>query len=396
MDYRHMSSLRTSFLIIAAALALASCTPPPTSGGATGTTVKTPPTTAEVIRKDLVGYVYFDGKVVVPNGAQATVLSPYDLAISEVLTSVGKRVNRGETIVKLSIPSADVAVAQAQANVQSAQSAYSAAQSANSTPVREAQRLLDEARAAERAARADVQSGGSADVVGATEARMAAEAAVAAARREAAAMAGPERQALDAANEYLKDARAGARMANVRSPISGTITSLEAKVGEPTKSKQVLANIVDLDAIRVQGVVPPEHADLVKKGTKVLIALDGENSDPFEGEVREVSVLPPSEGQKSSGYLAVIDFNNNKGVVQVGSIIKRLGVRSGKVEAALVVPIGAVTKDEDGKSVVYVQKGSDWTPVLVETGISDGALIEIKSGLSEGDKVRVGSVTLTP
>ena len=160
--------------------------------------------------------------------------------------------------------------------------------------------------------------------------------------------------------------------------------------------KQALATIVDLRALRIHGVVPPEHKDLVQKGTKVLIALDALDTDPFEGEVTEVSILPPSEGQKSAGYLAVVDFSNTKGNVLPDTVIKRLGVRTGKAEDVLVVPVAAVTKNSDGKTVVNVQKDGNWVPTIVEIGISDGALIEIKSGLNEKDVVQVHAVVIRP
>lgn len=391
-----MKNFHSTIIALAALVSFTGCKAPTTNSTTSSGTIQSEPTTANVVRKDLEGYVFFDGKVFTPNGVSATVNSPYDIAVSEVLTSVGKRVNRGETIIKLSIPSVTGAVAQAEANVAAAQSAYAAAKSANDPAVREAAQLLAQAQTEERAARADVQNGGSADLQGATDARIAAERALREAQGQLNMAVLAEKQSLDAANEYLKDARAGAKLANVRAPISGTVMTLEAKPGMQAKAKEVLAMITDLQALRIQGVVPPEHADLVKRGVNLLIAIDGPNSDPLEGEVSEVSVLPPSEGQKSAGYLAVVRFDNRKGLVQPGTAIKRLGVRTGKVENALVVPIGAISKDSAGKAVVFVRRGSDWSSTNVEVGISDGALTEIKTGLAEGDVVRVNAVVLNP
>ena len=379
---------------ITATLILAGCTPP--AGSATNPSVKTAPTTAEVVRQDLVGYTFFDGKVFTPPGVSANVYAPYNLPISEVLTTVGKRVNRGETIIKLSMPNADVAVSQAEANLQSAEAAYAAVRSQVSGPIREAEAALAQARAEERAARLDAQNGGSADVVAAEENRIAAEANLQSARAAASGIGLPERQAVEAANEYLKDARAGAKLGNVRSPIAGTVITLTAKPGVQATPKQALATVVDLRALRIHGVVPPEHKELVVKGSKVLVALDAMDSDPFEGQVTEVSVLPPSEGQKSAGYLAVIDFSNAEGSVLPDTTIKRLGIRTGKAVDVLVVPVAAVTKNAEGQSVVNVQKNGEWVATVVETGLSDGALIEIKSGLNEKDVVQVHAVTIKP
>jgi HlyD family secretion protein len=73
---------------------------------------------------------------------------------------------------------------------------------------------------------------------------------------------------------------------------------------------------------------------------------------------------------------------------QPSTSVRRVGIKTGKVNNALVIPVGAV-HSRDGKSTVKVQKGSDWVSVVVETGLSDGNLIEVKSGLSEGAVVQV-------
>jgi multidrug efflux pump subunit AcrA (membrane-fusion protein) len=289
----------------------------------------------------------------------------------------------------MNLPDVKASVDQAEVNYRAAESAYAAAKTQFEAPVREAERALSEARAAEKAARVALQSGGSADLQAATEARIQAEAAVQAAKASVNSQILGEKQQLDYAAEYLKDARAGAKFANIKSPITGTVMSLDVKPGQVVKTKEALATIVDLAAIRIQGVVPPEWKDKVVKGTQILISMEGTNSDPFPGEVKEVSVLPPSEGQASPGYLAVIDFNNEKGLVLPGSQVKRLGLKTGEAKDVLVVPVAAVQKNKDGKSVVYIQNGSNWAETMVETGLTDGALIEIKSGVKEGDVVKL-------
>lgn len=370
-------------------LALVGCDKP---GVTVAGTNSTEPTTAKVVRQDLVGYAFFEGKVVTPPGAQATVVSPYDVALGEVLVSQGKRIGRGTTIATMQFPDLKASVDQAEMNLKSAQSSYAAAKAQYEAPVREAERTLSEARLAERQARQDVQAGGSSDLVAATESRKMAEAAVQSAKAAMNSQVLPEKQAVDIAAEYLKDARAGARVANIKAPISGTVVTLDAKPGLVVKSKQTLATIVDLGAIRIQGIASPEQKDWVKPGVEVLIALEGANSDPFNGVVKEVSILPPAEGQASQGYLAVIDFNNEKGWVLPSTTLKRLGVRTGSAKEVLVVPAGAV-ETKDGKSTVMVQKGSEWVSTTVTIGLTDGAVVEIKSGLNERDVVKVSATT---
>lgn len=347
------------------------------------------PTTATVAKQDLVGYAFFEGKVMAPPGSQATVTSSFDVAISEVLTSVGKRVGRGETIIKMNMPDVQTSMAIAEGNLKAAETAYAAAKASNDGPVREAAKALADARAAEKQARLDIQNGMPADLETATANRKSAEEALAVATASRNSMVVSEKQAVDMAAEYLKEVRSGAKVANIRAPISGTIVSLEAKPGLTVKPNQALATIVDLGSIRIQGVAPAALKDLAVKGKKVLIALNGTDTTPFDGTIKDVTVMPPAEGQESPGYTVVIDFDNSKGLVRPGTEIKRLGIETGEAKDVLVVPVDAVKTDKDGKSTVMVQSGSEWVSTPVEIGLSDGVMTEIKGGLKIGDVVKL-------
>jgi multidrug efflux pump subunit AcrA (membrane-fusion protein) len=235
-----------------------------------------------------------------------------------------------------------------------------------------------------------VANGGAADVDAATQNRVDAENALKQAQQQLSDTVQPSKDALNASVSELETARQDAQKGIVRAPITGTIVGLEAKPGLSAKSKQPLAEIINFNLVRVQGTVPPELKDQVKRLSHVIVALNGQSSAPLDGRVTEVKVVPPVAGQSGSSYLAVIEFVNPGSSVTQSTSVKRIGVKTGEVKGALVVPASAVTQ-RDGKSYVSVQKGNDWVQVPVETGLSDGALVEIKSGVSESDIVKLGS-----
>jgi hypothetical protein len=350
------------------------------------------PTTATVKRQDLVGYSFFDGKMVVPASAQATAFSPYDTPVVSVSTEIGKYVERGEPIVKLTIPGADQATTVAKLNANSANANLSSQKSIASTPVKDAQEALDQAKTAEKIAQETVAQGGTADVAAATQTRVDAETALKNAQQQMNSALQPAQDAASLSAAQLQTIKEDAAKGVVRAPISGTIVSLDAKPGMDAQAKQALATILDYGSVRVQGIVPPELKDTVVRHVHVIIATDGQSSEPIEGEVTRVSVVPPAAGQSSSGYLAEIRFLKPRSVKQPGMNVKRIGVKSGVAKQALVVPVAAVST-KDGKSTVNLQSGSNWVSTPVETGLTDGTVIEIKSGLSEGAIVQVPSTT---
>lgn len=372
---------------LALVLVLSGCQPAPIDAESGAKTTQEF-TTDVVKRQDLTGYSFFDGKMVIPASAQATAFSPYDTPVLSVSTSVGKHVDRGEAIVKLTIPGADAATSAAKANVNSAKENYSNQKGDNSAPVREAERILSDARATEKAARDTIANGGDADLESATQARVAAEAGLTQAQRDLRRTLESDKMAVDQASTSLQDAKADAAKGIVRAPISGTIVTLDAKPGLDATAQQPLATIVNFEAVRVQGLVPAELKDFVTKNARVIIAMTGASSDPLDGIVLDVNVAPPSEGQEGAGYLALIQFLNPRSIAQPSIAVKRIGVKTGTVENVLVVPANAIFM-KDGKSFVNVKSGSGWVETNVEVGVTDGALVEIKSGLSEGATIRV-------
>jgi HlyD family secretion protein len=345
-------------------------------------------TTDVVKRQDLTGYSYFDGKLVIGESAQATAFSPYDRAVEAVMTGAGKYVERGDPIVKLNVPGSEAATTSARAGVSSAQADYSTQKGDSSDFVRQAQRDLAVAHAVEKAARDTVANGGQADIEGATKFRKEAEFVLRQAQIELGHTLQPAKDAVGRANATLRDANADAARGIVRAPITGTVVTFEAQPGMMAKSKQTLATIVNFEVARVQGLVPPELKDLVAKNSQVIISMSGASSNPLDGSVIDVTVVPPNNGQEGPGYLAEIKFLKPRSIAQPSVSVKRIGVKTSMVKNALVIPVGAVNTNGD-KTTVSVQSGGKWIETAVVTGVSDGALVEIKSGVEVGAVVRV-------
>lgn len=349
-------------------------------------------TTEIVKQQDLTGLSFFDGKLIVPESAKATAFSPYDAPVVDVLTGVGKTVKRGETIVKMTIPGADSAAASAKANVSATQAEYSTKRSDASAPVRDAEQSLADARAAEKAAKDSAANGGQADVGAATQARIDAESRLQQARLDLRQSLQPDKLAVDQAATTLREAKMDAAKGIVRAPISGTIMTLDAKPGLMATAKLTLATIINFNAVRVQGVVPPDLKTKVVKRSHVIVTMTGPSADPIDGTVVDVDVLAPGAGQKSPGYVAVIQLLNPTGMAQPNLSVKRIGVETGKAKNVIVVASSAIST-VGGKSTVNVQNGDKWVETPVELGLTDGVLTEIKSGLTKGQVVRVNSTT---
>ncbi len=374
-------------LLFFAFLALGGCAVPVGTGS--GHEAKPAQFTTDVVkRQNLIGYSFFDGKMVIPATAIATAYSPYDAPVAEVLTQLGKRVQRGAPIVKLTIQGADEAAKAAKADLSASRTSYIAQKGDTAQPVQDAQNALKAARANELETRNAIASGGEGDMAYATSMRVDAETALAAAKQIQRQALAPTKNAMDSASSLLADAHQDAKKGIVRAPISGTVTSLDAKPGLAATAKQSLAVIVNFSQVNIQGLVPAELKDLVKKHSPVIIAMTGKSSDPIDGTVTDIDVVPPSAGQTGNGYMALIMMKNPGALIQPNNLVRRIGVRSGSANGVLTVPQLAIHQT-NGKATVTLKSGDAWIETPITTGISDGALTEVKSGLKEGSEVRI-------
>lgn len=372
-----------------ALILMTGCNAPPSPAPATGTEPQkiATPTSSKSERRDIVGYTLLPGAIYVPPEADAVAFATYSAPVTQVFAAVGKRVKKGEPLVQLSMPSVESSLQQATLALQANQAAYTEAAAKYQQPVRDAQRQLSQARAAERDARVN------GDAAQEASARQGAEDAVTQALADAKGNMLPYAQQLDAAKEAYKEAKAGAKISTIKAPIGGTLLTLDAKVGGTVGAnpKVPVAHVVDLDDLLIHATLTAEQQGSIKVGTPVVITLRSSPDKHFEGKVLSIRSVPVADkgGVAKTEFQATISFRNDDGLVKPDSGAILVGVRKGSVKQVITVPVDALSKDSTGKTIVKVLQGQDWKATVVDTGMSDGNFIEIKSGISEGDTVQV-------
>lgn len=357
--------------------------------------------TAEVVvdRRDITAYAVLDGTVAVPPAADAKILAPYDAPVEKILVTVGKAVKQGDVIMQLSAPQDQAYYQQARQRVQQARADLQQARQQWQSSLRAAQQELAQARAAERTARTQAQR--PADEPGASIAvteRGNPELFAAIARRKEAQQkvldieAQMERalvlyqQQLAVAQQQFQDAQAGLKGAMVRTPISGTVLAVNVQIGEQAKRDPAkpVARVVNLDALTVNAEVDEDLLESIEHGDPVTVTVEDVPKVEFSGTVRQiysrrVGLL------KNAEHVVVVDFRNVKGQAKPGmSAIARVVL--GRAEDVLALPVEAIY-DHSGRKAVKIKQGDKWNTRVVETGLSDGKYIEIKSGLKAGDTV---------
>lgn len=116
---------------------------------------------------------------------------------------------------------------------------------------------------------------------------------------------------------------------------------------------------------------------------EVTITASGEVINGFITSVSEVGTYSSS----GSYFTAVVTFDNN-GNQKIGmSATCEIIIES--AENVIAVPIEAIQTSDEGKYVIVVNEDGTTNNVIVETGISNDAYTEIKSGILENTTVKV-------
>ncbi|MBZ5758848.1 MULTISPECIES: efflux RND transporter periplasmic adaptor subunit [Rhizobium] len=173
----------------------------------------------------------------------------------------------------------------------------------------------------------------------------------------------------------LKLARTG-----VKTPVSGTVASRNARVGAIANgSGDPLFTIIRDSALELVTDVSESDITKIQAGQKATVSLSG-SREKLTGSVRLVS--PTVDAVTRLGAVHIyIDDGSKARAGMYGSTEIVINQTDG-----IALPLTAVNNEPQGSSARRVENGIVKF-VSVETGIQDGAYIQIVKGLNAGDEV---------
>ncbi|HSG29147.1 MAG TPA: efflux RND transporter periplasmic adaptor subunit [Candidatus Krumholzibacterium sp.] len=188
--------------------------------------------------------------------------------------------------------------------------------------------------------------------------------------------------ALKIAESDLKNAREGV---DLTADYPGVVLSLEVEKGGMANNGSTLAWIARTDTVKVVFQAGSRQAMVLEKGQKA-VWINGGNGDSGEGYLDVVDLAADPESHLLGGEVV---FPNIDGKLVPGLLLS-FKVLTGDRRGVLRVPVGAVFDRGSGKAV-YVVADEDGKTVSrlreIGTGISTSDVVEIVSGLEEGDRI---------
>lgn len=189
----------------------------------------------------------------------------------------------------------------------------------------------------------------------------------------------------EAAEKSLATLDAQIAMYTVKSPISGTVESVDTKIGQTAAPGMPLFKVVNLSQMKVVADVAESYSGKITQGDMVSVFFPDVNKtieakirfaskviDPLNRTFRVEIAIPGSEGLKPNmtAKLKIVDYVNNQ---------------------AISVPTNCVQSAEENRFVVVVEGNGKTSAkrVMVKTGRTGDNQTEILEGLKAGDQVIV-------
>lgn len=179
--------------------------------------------------------------------------------------------------------------------------------------------------------------------------------------------------------------RANAKgLITVTAPISGKVVDREVTIGQSFQDAGgKLMTIADDSRVFATANIYEKDLDKVRTGQQVRMKVASVPNQTFVGRITRIGSVVEGETRVVPVQAEV---NNARGQLKPG-MFAELEVVTDQTSTATLAILRSAVVDANNKKLVYVRNGNAFQSVEVELGQTSGDLIEIKSGLFEGDSV---------
>ncbi|MDE3057220.1 MAG: efflux RND transporter periplasmic adaptor subunit [Bacteroidota bacterium] len=206
---------------------------------------------------------------------------------------------------------------------------------------------------------------------------------------------------LVSAKASVAQAEAGVKAAEVnventyiRAPFDGVVLTKDANVGEvitpfgaASGSRGAVVTMADMSSLQVEADVSESYIEKIHTGQPCEITLDAVPDKQYKGVVHKI--VPTADRAKATVLTKVEFLNRDERVLpEMSAKVLFLNKDAKQSDDALKIsaPASAITT-RGGKKVVFVLHGETVSMVPVTLGTLLGSSVEVKEGLSVGERV---------
>ncbi len=169
----------------------------------------------------------------------------------------------------------------------------------------------------------------------------------------------------------------------IYAPQEGTVLKLNVQNGMYVQPSNEVLSLADLSSVWAEVEVLPLQQSWLKTGLIVNLTSDAYPQQRWENSIE---YLYPSVDSKSQATIARIPLENKDGLLKPEMYLDA-EIYGGPKHNILAIPLSAVIDDGKEKRVVKQLEDGRFEVVKVAIGMQTRGIVEIYSGLSEGDRV---------
>jgi RND family efflux transporter MFP subunit len=198
------------------------------------------------------------------------------------------------------------------------------------------------------------------------------------------------RSAVGAAQAQVDAAQKAVADTYVKAPISGYVSERVADVGEyisPNTPNSKIATIVRTSVLRLRIDVPEQSIGKVTTGENISLQVSAFPDRNFAGTVVRMS---PSVNATARTLVVEAEVPNTEGLLKPGQFAT-VRITQSKPEPAVMIPVSAVRTEGDVSRVFVIKDGAAHEQ-LVQLGLLENDMIQVKQGVVEGDSVATSNL----
>jgi HlyD family secretion protein len=197
---------------------------------------------------------------------------------------------------------------------------------------------------------------------------------------------GPDPAEVEAMKAKVAASQATRRQAWIEAPFAGTITQVDARIGDQVSANKSAFRLDDLSKLYVDLAVSEVDIDQIKIGQTVSLSFDALSGKQYSGKVSAVAMIS-DETSSAVNFTVTVELTDPDKNVRPG-MTSEVEIVTAQRDQALLIPNQAV-RVVDGKQVIYlVQADQSTKEVEVGLGVSSDTYSELLSGdVKAGDLI---------
>lgn len=219
------------------------------------------------------------------------------------------------------------------------------------------------------------------------------------------------------AEASVETARVNLEYTRITAPIDGTVLATVVQEGQTVNAVQSAPTIVvlgQLETMTVRAEISEADIVKVKPGQALYFTILGDQDHRYEARLEQIEPAPESIKSDASFSSTTTSSTSSSSSSSTSTAIYYIGVFNvpnkdlslrtymtaevhiitGEAKRVKVIPALALMRKSDGRSTVRTLDASgDVREREVKTGLNDRTMVEIRSGLSEGEMVVTGEAS---